>query len=121
MKAPRITVRCECGGEERVAYGQSWECPSCGRRYDTSQIPSQEYGEVAALDRRYRLASWAVMAVLGAAVLAVALTGQIIPIFAGLAVSLLSWFLYIKPLVHHRHRKAVGKLTRSWNLEAEAK
>ena len=119
MKAPRITVNCECGGEERVAYGESWTCPSCGRRYDTSRIPSAEYGEVAALDRRYRIAGWAVMAVLALAVLAVALTQQIVPIFAGLSLVMLSWFIYLKPLVHHRHRNAVAKLTRTWNLDAE--
>ena len=119
MKAPRITVRCECGSEEWVAYGETWECPACGRRYDTSRIPADEYGEVAALDRRYRLTTWGVMAVLAAAVLAVALTHQLVPIFAGLCLVLLSWFIYLKPIVHNRHRKAVGKLTRSWNLEAE--
>jgi hypothetical protein len=34
-------------------------------------------------------------------------------------VVLLSWFLYIKPLVHRRHKRAVSELTRSWELSAE--
>jgi hypothetical protein len=32
---------------------------------------------------------------------------------------LLTWFLYIKPVIHRRHRKAVSNLTRSWELKAE--
>jgi ABC-type transport system involved in cytochrome bd biosynthesis fused ATPase/permease subunit len=119
MKEPGITLRCDCGAEGKVKYGERWTCESCGRVYDTSQIPSQDYAEIAALDRRYRVGVWAVMAVLAIAVLAVALTRQVIPIFAGLAVVMLSWFLYIKPLVHRRHKAAVSRLTRTWNVEAE--
>jgi hypothetical protein len=57
--------------------------------------------------------------VLALLVLAVALTRQLIPIFAGLAVVLLTWFLYIKPLVHRSHKRAVRGLIRNWNLQAE--
>jgi len=30
-----------------------------------------------------------------------------------------SWFLFIKPFVHRRHKRAVSALTRSWELSAE--
>ena len=94
-------------------------CPKCGRTYDTSQIPAEDYDAIKALDRRYRVASWSIVFVMAVIVLAVAVTGQILPIFAGLAVTMLSWFLYIKPVVHRKHRRAVSALTRQWNLEAE--
>lgn len=119
MGSPSITLRCDCGAEGRSAYGELWTCPDCGRSYDTSQIPSADYDAVAALDRRYRRGSQVVMVVLALIVLTVALTGQPISIFAGLAVVLLSWFLYIKPLVHRRHRRAVSELTLRWELTAE--
>jgi hypothetical protein len=119
VKGPRITLSCDCGAQEWVRYGESWTCPSCGRRYDTTRIPPDEYGELAALDRRYKIGNWIVVSVLAVGVLVVALTGAIISIFAGLAVALLGWFLYIKPLVHRSHKRAVAKLTRSWNLKAE--
>jgi hypothetical protein len=38
---------------------------------------------------------------------------------AGLAVVLVGWFLYIKPLVHRRHKRAVRELTRRWELTPE--
>jgi hypothetical protein len=119
VKGPAITLRCDCGSEGRAAYGESWACPTCGRTYDTTRIPAGDYGEIASLDRRYKRASWAIVSVLAVMVLLAALTRQMIPTFAGLALVLLSWFLWIKPVVHRRHKRAVGGLTRHWNLEAE--
>lgn len=119
MKAPRITLHCDCGAEGYAAYGERWTCAKCGRTYDTSRIPAAEYESIRSLDRRYRIAIWGVVSVMAVIVLAVALTGQVYSVFAGLAVVLLSWFLFIKPLVHRRHRRAVSSLTRKWELEAE--
>jgi hypothetical protein len=117
--SPAITLRCDCGAEGRAQHGDRWVCPKCGRTYDTSQIPAEDYDAIKSLDRRYRVASWSIVFVMAVIVLAVAVTGQLLPIFAGLAVTMLSWFLYIKPVVHRRHRRAVSALTRQWNLEAE--
>ena len=119
MGSPAITLRCDCGAEGRAAYGEVWKCTKCGRSYDTSRIPADDYDAVAALDRRYRRGNQALMVVLALIVLAVAITGHVISIFAGLSVVLLSWFLYIKPLIHRRHKRAVSALTRSWELSAE--
>jgi hypothetical protein len=119
VKAPAITLRCDCGNDGRAAYGERWECPNCARTYDTGQIPADDYGGIRALDRRYRVVNWSIVAVLALLVLVAALTQQTIAIFAGLAVVLLSWFLFIKPLVHRRHKRAVRGLTRSWDIRAE--
>jgi hypothetical protein len=119
MGSPSITLRCDCGAEGRAGYGDSWTCSACGRTYDTAQIPAAEYAAIAALDRRYRYANLGVVAVLALVVLAVAITRQFIPTLAGLGVVLVGWFLYIKPFVHRRHRRAVNELTRSWELTAE--
>jgi len=119
MGSPAITLRCDCGAEGKAAYGEVWKCAKCGRSYDTSKIPADDYDAVAALDRRYRRGSQALMVVLALIVLAVAIEGQTISIFAGLAVVLLGWFLYIRPIIHRRHKRAVSALTRSWELSAE--
>jgi hypothetical protein len=119
MGSPAITLRCDCGHEGRAGYGERWTCDACGRTYDTARIPAEDYDAIAALNRRYRLGSWAVVAVLAVIVLAVVITRQFIPMMAGLGVVLVSWFLYIKPLVHRRHRRAVNELTRRWELTAE--
>jgi hypothetical protein len=119
MGSPAITLNCDCGAQGRSAYGERWTCPECDRHYDTRQIPESEYAAIATLDRNYRRGSQAVMVVLALVVLAVAVKGQLVSVFAGLAVVLLSWFLYIKPLVHRRHKRAVSELTRRWKLKAE--
>jgi hypothetical protein len=119
MKGPAISLRCDCGAEGRAGYGERWKCDECGRTYDTGRIPHDDYAAITALDRRYRYAGWSIIAVLALLVLAVAITRQLLPMFAGLGVVLLTWFLYIKPLVHRRHRRAVSSLTKNWNLEPE--
>jgi hypothetical protein len=119
MRAPAITLRCECGAEGRAGYGERWTCPDCERRYDTSAIPEEDYRAIQSLNRRYRLTGYGIVAGLALVVLAVALTGVFMAVFAGLAVVLLTWFVYLKPLVHRQHRRAVAALTRSWELKAE--
>jgi hypothetical protein len=119
MGSPSITLRCDCGAEGRAGYPEHWTCSNCGKTYDTSQIPAADYQAIAALDRRYRYANFGVVAVMALLILVVAVKGQMIPTLAGLAVVLCGWFLYIKPLVHRRHRKAVNQLTRSWELHPE--
>jgi hypothetical protein len=119
MGSPSITLRCDCGTEGRAQFGERWTCPSCERSYDTGRIPKADYDAIRALDRRYRVISWIIVGVMALIVLAVARTLQVIPILAGLAVTLGGWFLYVKPIVHRRHRAAVGKLTRSWELRPE--
>jgi len=52
-------------------------------------------------------------------VLLTAITQQLVPIIAGLGVSMLLWFLYLKPLLHTRHRKAVAGVARKWKLRPE--
>jgi hypothetical protein len=119
MGSPAITLRCDCGAEGRTAYGEVWKCAKCGRSYDTSRIPAEDYQAIKDLDRRYRRGSQAVVAGLALMVLAVAYTQQFLPILAGLGVVMSAWFLFIKPLVHRRHKRAVSALTRSWELSPE--
>jgi hypothetical protein len=119
MGSLAITLRCDCGAEGHAQYGERWTCPDCGRSYDTSRIPAADYAAITSLDRRYRRWSQALVALLAMVILAIAITGQFLPMLAGLGVVLVGWFLYIKPLVHRRHKRAVRELTRSWELTAE--
>ena len=43
MRRPPITITCECGETESVPYGERWECERCGRRWNTQQMPAEEY------------------------------------------------------------------------------
>lgn len=43
MKGARITVKCDCGAVNYLDYGEVWDCPDCKRRWNTQQIPADEY------------------------------------------------------------------------------
>ena len=73
MRGPPITIRCDCGESRFVRYGERWECPKCGRRWNTKQIPAGEYEGFVRDLRRFRLEAFALALGLGGALLAVAL------------------------------------------------
>jgi len=119
MRAPRITLRCDCGADALVAYGERWTCESCRRTYDTTEIPDADFRAIQDLRRRYRLIGAVGVALVGAFVLFLALTAQEFQLFIGLPTVLLVWFMYVRPFMRTRYRRRVLELTRSWTLRAE--
>jgi len=119
MRAPRITQRCDCGADALVAYGERWTCESCGRTYDTTEIPDADFRAIQDLRRRYRLIGGLGVALVAAFVLFLALTAQEFQLFIGLPTVLLVWFMYVRPFMRTRYRRRVLELTRSWTLRAE--
>ena len=55
MHAPDIAITCDCGRVGRVPLGERWTCEECGRAWDTSQIPRDEYDALLRRVRRYSL------------------------------------------------------------------
>src|SRR5215467_2529554 len=55
VRGALITVRCDCGGIGYVPYGERWECPTCHRRWNTGQIPAEEYWGIMRDMRRMRI------------------------------------------------------------------
>jgi len=94
MAAPRITLRCDCGAEALVAFGDRWTCESCGRTYDTAGIPEADFQAIQDLRRRYRIAGYTGVVLVAAFVLLLALTAQEFQLFIGLPFVLLVWFMY---------------------------
>ena len=67
MRGPPIRITCDCGEAASLRYGERWQCPSCGRSWNTAQIPVEEYRGVLRALRRYRfVAIGAALAVLAA-------------------------------------------------------
>jgi hypothetical protein len=113
-----ITLTCDCGQVGYTRYGERWTCPECGRTWDTSQIPDDEYARLLSSVRRYRLLA------LGPPVLFAAI---LIPlaIFGGIQYGLLFFVLvlgygiFVIPKVRERATRSIHESTRSWNLSAE--
>ena len=55
MRRPPITIKCECGETEEVAYGERWRCERCGRSWNTQNIPAEEYEGLLRRMRRHKL------------------------------------------------------------------
>jgi hypothetical protein len=118
VKGPAITVTCECGEREELFYGQRWTCPSCGRSYDTRQVPEAEYAAIRRVQRRFRALPIALG--LAVAVLAIlfTLSGNAFSVFVLLPLSVATWFAFLRPVHRRRYRAAIADLPR-WNLRAD--
>jgi hypothetical protein len=117
VKGPPITVRCDCGEVEHVPYGEAWTCPTCGRRWDTAQIPSDEYWGIMREMRRFRLEVIGVSVVLGIA-LAITLANlgsrRYFPIVLGV---MGFWFLIYMPRWRQKVRRRARELP-AWRLKS---
>ena len=117
MRAPRITITCDCGAQAKVAYGDRYTC-SCGRSWSTDGIPAADYERIRALDRRFRLFGYGFGAAFALLLLFLILTNpfSILMVTPG---TMLIWFAAIRPTVRRRQWRKIQALTRSWKLRAE--
>ena len=116
-KRPPIRIGCECGESGHVAHGETWKCPSCGRRWNTAQIPADAYDGRRRRMRRLELE----VVVFGAVVLVVFVPLVLFVdsafLFAGLVVAAAWMFLYM-PFWRRRVRRAAGEAPK-WELHPE--
>lgn len=117
MKGPPITIQCDCGTAKLVRYGETWECPECGRRWNTGQIPAAEYEGLLRRMRRYKVEllglTFAVLAVF--VPLIVFVDQSFVFIAAIVAFALVFGYL---PFWRRRIRRAAQDTPR-WELEPE--
>ncbi len=117
MRAPPITIRCECGEVELVPYGDTWVCEGCGRRWNTAQIPAEEYWGLMRDMRRLRLSVIGVA--LGMALVVGLLALLVSPTFVVLLPVLLAgWFIWYMPWWRRKLRRRVRSLPK-WELHPD--
>jgi hypothetical protein len=114
---PDITIRCECGAERSVPYGDRWTCGECGRVWNTAQIPEDAYTRRNRQMRRFQieLIGWAVLmlAVFVPLVLFVDGGYVFLAVIVGLA-----WMFFYMPFWRRRVRRAAANAPR-WELHPE--
>ena len=107
-----------CGEKRDLRYGEEWACESCGRRWDTNQIPAEQYEAIRRTQLRFRVLPVAY----GLGVLALAvfftLTGNTFSVFILLPLAMMLWFYFVRPFHRRRYRRAVAELPR-WELRPE--
>jgi hypothetical protein len=118
LGGPPIAVTCECGEKHDVRYGDAWTCERCGRRWDTTQIPREDYDVIRRTQLRFRALPVAVGLLVVALAAFFTLTGNVISVFFLLPVALLGWFVFLRPVHRRRYRAAIANLPR-WELHPE--
>ena len=117
MGGALITVRCGCGQTTYLSYGEKWKCSQCGERWDTNQIPADEYWGIMREQRGYRLVAMGVALAIAVAGIALSvLMGRQFLVPACLIMAF--WFLLFMPYWRRRVRSRARNLP-TWDLRAE--
>jgi hypothetical protein len=117
MRGAPITVRCECGDVRKLSYGESWRCERCGRIWNTTQIPEEEYWGLMREMRRWRLQVVGVaVGIVGVFGLLAAFVSESLFILA--PVVLAAWFIGFMPAWRRRLRRRARNLPK-WSLTPE--
>jgi hypothetical protein len=117
MRAPPITIACDCGEMKHVPYGETWTCEVCQRTWNTAQIPADEYWGILRDMRRMRLA---VIAIALGFTLVFGLLGIFVApgLFFLLPIVLVGWFIWYMPWWRRKLRRRVRSLPK-WKLHPE--
>jgi Flp pilus assembly protein TadB len=118
LRGPPITITCECGEKRHLHYGEVWQCERCGKRWDTGQIPAEQYEAIRRLQWRFRLVPIALGLVVAALAIFFTLTGNIFNVFVLLPLAMMIWFVFLRPTHQRRYRQAIADLPR-WELRPQ--
>lgn len=118
LRGPPISVACECGEKRDLAYGERWRCERCGRTYDTSRIPRDDYQAIRSTQLRYRILPVSLGLLVAGTAIFFTLTGNVFSVFLLLPVALMTWFSFLRPVHRRRYRRAIADLPQ-WELRAE--
>ena len=109
-------MKCDCNEVHYLAYGDVWDC-TCGRRWNTTQIPADEYWGIMREMRRYRLV------VIGTS-LALCLTFGLLAflvaqrLLLAFPVVMAGWYILYMPRWRRRVRQRARNLP-NWQLRPE--
>jgi hypothetical protein len=118
VREPPITVTCDCGHVGYVRYGDRLTCPECGKTWDTSQIPREDYASLLRSVRRYRWLSLGPPLVLAAILVPLAI---VVGAQYGLLLFVLvfAYAVFVIPKVRERATRSVHESSRTWSLSPE--
>jgi hypothetical protein len=117
-RGPKITVACPCGERRYLAYGERWACEKCGRRWDTNQIPVEQYAALRATQLRYRRVPMVISVVALACIVAGVLAGKALGGVIIVAIAATTWSMFFRPLHRRKYRSAMAELP-TWSLKPD--
>lgn len=118
LRGPPIAIACNCGEKRDLAYGEQWTCESCGRIWDTNQIPKADYEAIRRTQLRFRVLPVLLGLLTLAAAIFFTIGGNAFSMFLLLPTVLILWFMIIRPLHRKAYRRAIANLP-SWELHPQ--
>jgi hypothetical protein len=118
LRGPPIAVTCDCGEKRDLRYGEAWRCERCRKRWNTRQIPAEQYEVIRRTQLRFRVLPVVFGLVIAGAAIFFTLTGNLFSVFILLPLGTMTWFVFIRPAHRKRYRRAIAELPR-WNLRPE--
>ncbi|MGH2802206.1 MAG: hypothetical protein ACRDL4_04055 [Thermoleophilaceae bacterium] len=118
LRGPPIALTCECGEKRDLRYGEVWICEQCGRRWNTRQIPPEQYDAIRRTQLRYRVLPVLYGLLVASTALFFTLTGNLFSVFILLPLAMMGWFFFVRPAHRKRYRRAISDLPR-WELRPE--
>lgn len=100
-----------------MAYGERWRCESCGRSWNTAQIPAAEYEGLLRRMRRHQVEAIAVTALAAAVLipLIVVVSSRFILL---VPLVMAAWLFVLLPFWRRRYRRSARSAPR-WELHPE--
>jgi hypothetical protein len=117
-RGPKITVACRCGERRYLNYGERWTCESCGRSWDTTQIPLEQYAAIRSTQLRYRRVPIAISVVALAGVVAAVVAGKALGGLLIVGIVGTTWSMFFRPIHRRKYREALAELP-TWTLTPE--
>jgi hypothetical protein len=118
VRGPKITVSCRCGEKRQLAYGERWTCETCGRTWDTHQIPLEQYAAIRATQLRYRRVPLVISVLALAGVIAAVVAGQVLGGLLIVGIVATTWSMFFRPMHSRKYRAALAQLP-TWTLTPE--
>ena len=118
-KGPLITVTCECGKRRELHYGERWKCEGCGRRFDTSKIPLEEYAAIRRTQLRFRMVPLISGLLLLVAVVLFFAAGKVYGAIIVVPFLFASWNMFVRPFFRSRYRRRLTQNTPTWTIDAD--
>jgi hypothetical protein len=116
VKGPLISIRCGCGTTTSVLYPEVWTCERCRTRWDTGQIPADEYLPILREIRHLRRVALATTMAIAGTFVALALFVSPI-LFVMLPIALSVWGFAYMPSRRRKLQQRAENLPK-WELRA---
>jgi Flp pilus assembly protein TadB len=117
-RGPPITLTCECGERRYLRYGDRWTCEECGRTWDTTRIPVEQYAAIRRTQLRFRRVPLIISVLAVICVVAFIIVGKALGGLLLVAVVATTWSMFFRPLHRRRYREALAQLP-TWQIEPD--